>query len=61
MLRPLDELTAAQHKFAEALYKQAQTEGPGAAPDAGGAAGGETSQAKDGDVIDAEVVDDEKK
>jgi molecular chaperone DnaK len=59
--KALDELTAAQHKFAEALYKQAQTEGPGPAPDAGGSASGETSQAKDGDVIDAEVVDDEKK
>src|SRR5690606_16709254 len=55
-------LMTAQHKAAEALYRSQAAPGgdagssaPGA--DAGGDAGGET---KDGDVIDAEVVDDKK-
>jgi molecular chaperone DnaK len=64
--RALDQLTQAQHKAAEALYKQQAAGGPGgpagggapgggAAPDAGGGA----SEPK-GDVIDAEVVDEGK-
>jgi molecular chaperone DnaK len=68
----LEALTAAQHKAAEALYRQAQTAGPGAEAGAGaGAAGagfnpgaqssGGASGANDGDVIDAEVVEEEKK
>jgi molecular chaperone DnaK len=64
--RALDQLTAAQHKAAESLYKQ-QAPGSGAgAPgaDAGGGAGdaatgGSTAQPKS-DVIDAEVVDEGK-
>jgi len=67
----LDQLTAAQHKAAETLYKQQAPGGPGAGgpgggPDAGaanGAAGagqaGAGGEAK-GDVIDAEVVDEGK-
>ncbi len=60
----MDRLVAAQHKAAEAIYKQQATPGegagePGAAP--GGESGGSTGgSAKDGDVIDAEVVDDKK-
>jgi molecular chaperone DnaK len=62
--KALDSLTSAQHKAAEALYKQqaagpgAQGGGPagGAAPDAGQPA----SEQKSGDVIDAEVVDEGK-
>jgi hypothetical protein len=66
--RALDQLTAAQHKAAETLYKQ---QAPGGAPgaDAGagpaggagqaGSAAGGSSEAK-GDVIDAEVVDEGK-
>jgi molecular chaperone DnaK len=68
--RALDELTAAQHKAAEALYKQQAAGGPsagaGPGPDAsagagqagapGAAGGGQQS----GDVIDAEVVDEGK-
>ena len=64
----MEALTAVQHKAAEAMYKQAsQTpppppdpssgapgDGGGSAPGAGGAAGGE------GEVIDAEVVEDKK-
>jgi molecular chaperone DnaK len=49
----VDRLTAAQGKAAEALYRQAQTGAPGEGP--GAAPGGST--AADGDVIDAEVVD----
>jgi molecular chaperone DnaK len=62
MSTAMDALMAAQHKAAEALYRSQATPGgapPGAdggAPGDGGAAGG----TKDGDVIDAEVVDDKK-
>ena len=63
----MEKLTAVQHKAAEAMYKQAsQTPPPppdsapgdggaGSAPRGGGAAGG-----GDGEVIDAEVVEDKK-
>jgi molecular chaperone DnaK len=66
--RALDQLTQAQHKAAEALYKQqgaggAGGPGPGG-PEAGATGGasagnGGASQPK-GDVIDAEVVDEGK-
>jgi molecular chaperone DnaK len=60
--RGMDRLTSAQHKAAEALYR-ATTAGAGAAsgtgPTAGPSAG--TGSAASGDVIDAEVVEDEKK
>jgi molecular chaperone DnaK len=59
--KALDELTTAQHKMAEALYKQAQSAGPGAAAPEGAAGDASSASAKDGDVIDAEVVDEEKK
>ncbi|MGH9345816.1 MAG: molecular chaperone DnaK [Vicinamibacterales bacterium] len=68
MTRAMEQLTQAQHKAAEALYKQAgaaasgagSPEGPaGAGAGAGGSAG--SSSAAQGDVIDAEVVDEEKK
>ena len=64
--KALDELTSAQHKAAESLYKQGGAAGSsagagpadgGAAPD--GAPGGAASESK-GDVIDAEVVDEGK-
>jgi molecular chaperone DnaK len=58
----MDALTQAQHKAAEALYTQ-QGSGPDGA--AGGDAGAPGTDAAggggDGDVIDAEVVDEEKK
>jgi molecular chaperone DnaK len=63
--RALDGLNAAQSKAAEMLYKNAQ-----AAQDQGAASGGAGSapgadagepKAADGDVIDAEVVEEEKK
>ena len=61
--RALDQLTAAQHKAAESLYRQQAQPGPsGQAP--GGDAGSPGSQssagAPKGDVIDAEVVDEGK-
>jgi molecular chaperone DnaK len=67
MNRAMEQLTQAQHHAAEALYKNA-----GAPAGAGGAEGSEGSegagsagspgsQAGQGDVIDAEVVDEEKK
>jgi molecular chaperone DnaK len=61
--KAIDELQKASHAMAEALYKQAQSEpaaggpaGEGQAPGAGGGPGGAS-----GDVIDAEVVDEDKK
>jgi molecular chaperone DnaK len=62
--KALDQLTAAQHKAAESLYKQ-QAPGAQSAPPGGDGAGqagpaaGATSEAKS-DVIDAEVVDEGK-
>jgi molecular chaperone DnaK len=64
MKRGMEALNSAQHKIAEAMYKAAQAGGGASAgpdgPGAGsGAAGGSTKTADD--VIDAEVVEDEKK
>ena len=59
----LEALNTAQHKAAEALYKNAQAAEPppaNDAPDAGGASS-TTGAAGEGDVIDAEVVEDDKK
>jgi molecular chaperone DnaK len=63
--RALDQLTAAQHKASETLYKQQAAGGgaPGGEPSSGGGAGARPSQPSgqaDGDVIDAEVVDEGK-
>ena len=62
----LDQLTAAQHKAAEALYRQQAPGGQGS-QDSQGAQGSQDSQgsqdaqgAPKGDVIDAEVVDEGK-
>jgi molecular chaperone DnaK len=61
----MDALTKAQHTAAESLYKQAQSTGAGggggdATPGGGAPPTGDTGSeggAKQGDVIDAEVVD----
>jgi molecular chaperone DnaK len=64
--RALDELTQAQHKAAENLYKQqAAGPSPGGGPTGGNGPAGPASSApggdqKTGDVIDAEVVDEGK-
>jgi molecular chaperone DnaK len=59
--RALDQLTSAQHKAAESLYRQTQ---PGGAPgggEAGPSGAGPTGEAgPKSDVIDAEVVDEGK-
>ena len=52
----VERLTAAQGKAAEALYRQAQAGAPGEGPGAGSGTG-PGGQPADGDVIDAEVVD----
>ncbi len=65
MNRAMEALTTAQHKAAEALYRQQQQGGgptpggdtPRSGPDATSSAGSQPG----GDVIDAEVVDEEKK
>lgn len=57
----MDELTKTQHRVAEALYKQADSGDASTAEDAGGtSSAGDTGKAQD-DVIDAEVVEEEKK
>jgi molecular chaperone DnaK len=62
MTRAMDLLTQMQHKAAESLYKSAGPQGPGepeaAGPAGTGSAGAQGSQPSQGDVIDAEVVDD---
>jgi molecular chaperone DnaK len=65
----LDNLTQAQHKAAEALYRSsAQTAGAGAGAGASGASGSSSgsgssteSGRKEGDVIDAEVVEEDRR
>jgi len=62
----MENLTQAQHKAAATLYQQAAPGGgqapggdsPGAGETGGGASGGAASSGPQGDVIDAEVVDD---
>src|SRR4051812_11156965 len=68
MKRTMDALNTAQHRAAEAMYKNAQTTGGGASGGAGPTAGAgptgahtnDRASAND-DVIDAEVVEEEKK
>jgi molecular chaperone DnaK len=65
MTKAMEQLTQAQHKAAEALYKQPGAAGPaggpgsaGASGAAGASAGGPGAAGSQSDVIDAEVVDD---
>jgi len=64
--RALEQLTAAQHKAAETLYKQQAPGGGAPGPDPSGSAGAGSggassgSRQPEGDVIDAEVVDEGK-
>src|SRR5262249_2567655 len=58
----LDNLTTAQHKAAEALYRgTAQAAGAGAGASGSGSSSGSSSGRKEGDVIDAEVVEEDKR
>src|SRR5688572_26530284 len=64
MSRAMEALMQAQHKASEALYKNQQADaGAQSAQGAEGAQSGEGAQSAkaEGDVIDAEVVEDEKK
>jgi molecular chaperone DnaK len=63
MKRAMDALTAAQHKAAEVLYKSASAGGTGAQGSGAGAPSGSATPGggASGDVIDAEVVEEEKK
>jgi molecular chaperone DnaK len=64
MTSAMEALMQAQHKVAESLYKQAGPESDGASGAGGsgpGAAPGGPGGSSEGDVIDAEVVDDGKK
>ena len=62
MNRAMEQLTQAQHKAAEAMYKQTGATPDGAdAAGAGAAAGQPGEGGAQGEVIDAEVVEDEKK
>jgi molecular chaperone DnaK len=62
MKRAMETLTSAQHRAAEAMYKNANTGGQAAAGQPGGPGPqGSTGAAPTGDVIDAEVVEEEKK
>jgi molecular chaperone DnaK len=53
----MDALTKAQHAAAESLYKQTQAAGGQSGGEAPPPGGGQTSAEKEGEVIDAEVVD----
>ena len=56
-----EELTAALHKLAQALYQASGAGGPDAAGAAGGPEGGPPPPPNDEGVVDAEVVDDDGK
>src|SRR3989441_113089 len=60
--RALDQLTSAQHKAAEALYRQqaSASSGDGGAGQTGAPGGASGAEPPKGDVIDAEVVDEGK-
>jgi molecular chaperone DnaK len=60
MKRGMEQLTEAQHKAAESLYRQTQQAGAGGATP-GADTRAETGRSESGEVIDAEVVEDEKK
>jgi molecular chaperone DnaK len=64
MTSAMERLTQVQHKAAEAVYKQSGTggaEGPSDAEAPGGPQSAPDAGSSEGDVIDAEVVDDQKK
>ena len=61
MTKAMEQLTQAQHKAAEALYKQGATGAGGAGSEGSAGSAGSGTGAAPGDVIDAEVVDEEKK
>jgi molecular chaperone DnaK len=60
MKHTMGALTTAQHRAAEAMYRQAQTAGAGS-PGGGGNGPAGPASSGGGDVIDAEVVEEDKK
>ena len=62
LAQALERLTSVQHKAAEAMYKQASAASPPAEPGPGAPGGGDAAPAgaAEGEVIDAEVVEDKK-
>ncbi len=66
--RATEDLSRASHKLTELMYRQAGPQQPGSGPEAGGpqpgygrqASGGDGRGPDDGEVIDAEVVDEDK-
>jgi molecular chaperone DnaK len=58
----MEQLTSSQHKAAETMYKQSSETQPPTEPGAPESAGadGEAGEASEGEVIDAEVVEDKK-
>jgi molecular chaperone DnaK len=61
MKRGMEALNQAQHKAAETMYRSANAAGAGAAGPQPGGADDQTSGRPAGDVIDAEVVEEEKR
>ena len=62
MTRAMEALTSAQHKAAESLYSQQQAAGqPAGGSQPGGESAGSSGGGQPADVIDAEVVDEDKK
>jgi molecular chaperone DnaK len=59
--RTMEALNAAQHKAAEAMYRTSAASGAEAGPGAGAGSQGQPGGGAAGDVIDAEVVEEEKK
>ena len=59
--RALDRLVSAQHKAAEVLYRAAAASGTAPGGEPAGEPGDASGSARSGDVIDAEVVEDDKK
>ncbi|HTI39224.1 MAG TPA: molecular chaperone DnaK [Vicinamibacterales bacterium] len=61
MKRRMEALNQAQHKAAEAMYRAASGQAAGSAGSAGSDQQASSGPASNGDVIDAEVVEEEKK
>ncbi len=61
MTKAMEQLTQAQHKAAESLYKAGEAPGAGTAEPGSAGAGPSGAAGGAGDVIDAEVVDDDRK
>jgi molecular chaperone DnaK len=59
--RAMDHLTTAQHKAAEVLYRSAASPGQAPGEESSGQPAGASGSTKPDDVIDAEVVEDDKK